>query len=76
MWDKVGSSPPPPLLSLETHILLAQSIGLTGLKNPVITDRLFEVFDSNKSGEIDFKEFVGAMSVMCRGSWHEKLKCV
>jgi len=53
-----------------------KTIGLVGLKDRMITDRLFEVFDKDQSGAIDFSEFVGAMSVLCRGSWHEKLKCL
>jgi Ca2+-binding EF-hand superfamily protein len=38
-------------------------------------DYVFNVFDSDKNGTIDFKEFICALSITSRGRVDEKLYC-
>lgn len=51
------------------------------LKNMGFSDQnmrnyLFKIFDRDNSGEISFKNFIQAVSVLARGSEEEKIECV
>ena len=41
-----------------------------------MVELLFNVFDDDKNGSINFQEFVCALSVMTRGTPDEKLECM
>eukprot|EP01087_Luapelamoeba_hula_P014023 TRINITY_DN4046_c2_g1_i1.p1 TRINITY_DN4046_c2_g1~~TRINITY_DN4046_c2_g1_i1.p1 ORF type:complete len:189 (-),score=62.17 TRINITY_DN4046_c2_g1_i1:131-697(-) len=45
-----------------------------GVVDSFLQDLIFNVFDENKDGAIDFPEFVNALSVMTRGYPDEKLE--
>eukprot|EP00689_Sawyeria_marylandensis_P001979 EC822816.1.p1 GENE.EC822816.1~~EC822816.1.p1 ORF type:complete len:200 (+),score=79.99 EC822816.1:26-601(+) len=46
-----------------------------GLKDSLFVDRMFSLFDGNKDGTIDFKEFICGLSVFSeKGTMDEKLK--
>eukprot|EP01118_Nematostelium_gracile_P019682 TRINITY_DN921_c0_g2_i1.p1 TRINITY_DN921_c0_g2~~TRINITY_DN921_c0_g2_i1.p1 ORF type:complete len:187 (+),score=52.69 TRINITY_DN921_c0_g2_i1:84-644(+) len=45
-----------------------------GVTDEFLQDLIFNVFDDNKDGSINFQEFVTALSVMTRGDPNEKLE--
>jgi Ca2+-binding EF-hand superfamily protein len=46
-----------------------------GVSDSFLQELIFNVFDENKDGTINFVEFVTALSVMTRGNPDEKLEC-
>jgi diacylglycerol kinase family enzyme/Ca2+-binding EF-hand superfamily protein len=53
---------------------------ITGLhfdqKNPELTDRLFHIFDTDKSGSVDFKELTVGLTTLGSGTLEKKLAFV
>eukprot|EP01060_Flectonema_neradi_P003572 TRINITY_DN12310_c1_g1_i1.p1 TRINITY_DN12310_c1_g1~~TRINITY_DN12310_c1_g1_i1.p1 ORF type:complete len:194 (+),score=9.36 TRINITY_DN12310_c1_g1_i1:42-623(+) len=47
---------------------------MLGINDPVISDMVFRMFDSNNDGYISFTEFIHSMSIMTRGTSNEKLE--
>ncbi len=45
-----------------------------GIVDPSIQDAMFNLFDQNNDGMIDFEEYLTALSVMKRGDLEEKLE--
>lgn len=46
-----------------------------GRKESPFMDRLFELFDTDGSGTIDFKEFICGLNTVSQGSLEDKIKC-
>lgn len=64
--------------SLERHEFQAALEQLEDFGLPKYADlpmgyRLFDLFDKNKDGVIDIKEFIAGFSVLCRGTEEEKM---
>lgn len=51
-----------------------QKLGLRDLSEDPFLDELFTVFDTNHNGEVDLKEFVTGISLLCKGKPEEKLE--
>ncbi|CEL92023.1 unnamed protein product [Vitrella brassicaformis CCMP3155] len=52
-----------------------ETLGYLGmLDDPFLPDSMFEAFDQNNDGELDFFEFVTSLGIMIRGSEDEKLE--
>ena len=51
------------------------SLGTLGITRNIIIDRMFLFYDQNRDGVIDFDEMVRGMSVLCKGSLDERIKC-
>ncbi|CAD5115735.1 DgyrCDS4681 [Dimorphilus gyrociliatus] len=49
---------------------------LTNKKSEELADYVFDAYDQDKNGVIDFKEFMITLSITCRGDIKEKLKWV
>ena len=60
---------PTGVLSKAEFAGLSQSMGI---HDPLVTEMVFNAFDRNKDGSIDFAEFVQGMSIMTRGTKEEK----
>eukprot|EP01132_Coremiostelium_polycephalum_P011213 gene11213-13738_t len=51
-----------------------QSCGLKNIDNTPFADRLFDLLDVNKDNTVDLQEFVGGLSLLCKGTVEEKLE--
>lgn len=45
------------------------------VQDQFLQDLIFNVFDENKDGTINFREFVTALSILTRGTPEEKIEC-
>jgi Ca2+-binding EF-hand superfamily protein len=52
-----------------------QCLGPLGLEKNLITERIFAFFDQDNDGVIAFGELVCGLSVLCKGTLDEKIKC-
>ena len=53
-----------------------QCLGPLGLEKNLITERIFNFFDQNGDGVINFSELVCGLSILCKGSQEEKIRCM
>eukprot|EP00126_Sphaerothecum_destruens_P002988 Sdes_comp16434_c0_seq1m5774 len=51
-----------------------QCLGPLGVEKNLITERIFSFFDQDGDGIIDFRELVGGLSVLCKGTQEEKIQ--
>lgn len=54
----------------------AQSLGPLGVERNLIIERIFNFFDQNSDGIIDFVEFTAGLSVLSKGHLDEKIACM
>ena len=40
-----------------------------------LSQRFFQLFDTNRDGFVDLKEFVCGMSLLCKGTSEHKIEC-
>eukprot|EP01100_Stratorugosa_tubuloviscum_P011367 TRINITY_DN506_c1_g1_i2.p1 TRINITY_DN506_c1_g1~~TRINITY_DN506_c1_g1_i2.p1 ORF type:complete len:226 (-),score=111.43 TRINITY_DN506_c1_g1_i2:144-821(-) len=50
-----------------------EEAGLKNIKDTPFGERLFQMLDVNGDGSLDLQEFVGGLSLLCKGSMEEKL---
>lgn len=50
-------------------------LGSVGIERNLITDRMFDFYDQDGDGIIIFKEFACGLSILCKGSLDERIKC-
>ena len=60
----------------ETYLLSFYFRSLPDLANNPLVERIIATIDTDKSGDVDFQEFVMALSVFIRGDKEDKLKCM
>ena len=49
-------------------------LGPLGLESNLVTERIFNFFDQDGDGIIDFNELVSGLSVLCKGTLEEKIE--
>lgn len=56
--------------------IFEQCLGPLGLEKNLVTERIFQFFDADGDGVICFGELVGGLSILCKGSLDEKIRCM
>eukprot|EP01100_Stratorugosa_tubuloviscum_P010616 TRINITY_DN4579_c0_g2_i1.p1 TRINITY_DN4579_c0_g2~~TRINITY_DN4579_c0_g2_i1.p1 ORF type:complete len:222 (-),score=125.58 TRINITY_DN4579_c0_g2_i1:134-799(-) len=52
---------------------ILEAAGLKEIKNSALGERLFQTLDINNDNMLDIKEFIGGLSLLCKGTPEEKL---
>lgn len=71
LYKQFQDEAPSGIISRRDFNKLAEAMAIT---DPFLTDLVFNSFDLNKDGAIEFSEFILAMSCMTRGTPDEKLE--
>jgi len=71
MWKQFKKETPSGAINKDEFKEVMKQMGVV---DPFLQDLIFNVFDDNKDGSINFQEFVTALSVMTRGDPNEKLE--
>lgn len=58
-----------------TKEIFDQCLGPMGIERNLIVERIFSFFDRNHDGIVSFEEMVCGVSVICKGSLDERIKC-
>ena len=66
--------PPPPTLTIQFHTALGTLTHLDFDAEDPFLARLFDVMDANKDGQVQFREFLAALSHCSRGTFSERLQ--
>lgn len=72
MWKQFKKETPNGMIDKERFREVMSQMGVT---DNFLQDLVFNVFDVNRDGTVNFQEFVTALSVMTRGDPNEKLEC-
>ena len=58
-------------------LTLNEFTAVPGLENNPLVKRVMEIFDADKSGSVDFTEFIQALTIFTNsGKKDDKLKCI
>jgi Ca2+-binding EF-hand superfamily protein len=58
-----------------TKNVFEQCLGPIGVESNLVSDRIFAFFDQNQDGIISFPEMAIGMSILCKGSLNDRIKC-
>lgn len=61
--------------SIDKENYLKMATSSCGDDSRYMFERIFDTWDTNHDGQVDFKEYITSMSVMMAGNIEEKLKC-
>jgi Ca2+-binding EF-hand superfamily protein len=61
--------------TIDKESYLRMTTAACGDETRYMFERIFDVWDANHDGSVDFKEFITSTSVMMHGNLEQKLRC-